>query len=232
MANDVLVIMKPADAEVLARSLQAEGFVVERETDGATGVERALSENFTLVVLDASPGSSGINGIESLRRIRHRSLVPVLMVSAELNDAERILALELGADDYLSKPYPHILPAQELIARTRSILRRAGAGVSAFRHLYRAGGLELDKLKRKVSIGAVEIEMTTAEFDLLELLLKRAGQVVAREEIAQLILGRPLNHNDRSIDMHVSNLRRKLCGVNQDAGRIKAIRGIGYSFTI
>jgi len=231
MTNDVLVIMQPADAEVLTWSLQAEGFAVERETDCLTGVERAISENFVLVILDALPlAASGINGIESLRRIRHCSLVPVLMVSAELNDAERILALELGADDYLSKP--HKLPAQELVARARAILRRAGAGVSAFRHLYRAGGLELDKLKRKVSIDGAEIEMTTAEFDLLELLLKRAGQVVAREDIARLILGRPLNHNDRSVDMHVSNLRRKLGGPREDAGRIKAIRGVGYSFTI
>ncbi len=231
MANDVLVIMPLSDAEALTQSLQAEGFVVEREPDGSSGVERALSENFALIILDASASpAGGISGIESLRRIRQRSLAPVLMIFTSsaglpgLNDAERILALELGADDYLSKPYP----PQELIARVRAILRRAGAGVSAFRHLLRAGDLELDKLKRKVSKGGVEIEMTAAEFDLLELLLARAGQVVAREEIAQLILGRPLNHNDRSIDMHVSNLRRKI----GDAGRINAIRGVGYSFTI
>lgn len=233
MANDILVIMQPTEADALTQSLQAEGFVVERETDSITGIERALSENFILVILDASPtAAGGISGIESLRRIRERSLLPVLMVSAEMNDAERVLALELGADDYLSKPYLHKLPAQELIARVRAILRRTGAGVSAFRHLVRMGDLELDKLKRMVSKSGVEIEMTTAEFDLLELLLKRAGRVVAREEIAQLILGRPLNHNDRSIDMHVSNLRRKLGGAHGDAGRIKAIRGVGYSFTI
>lgn len=227
MGNGILVIMRPSEAEVIQQSLQAEGYAVEREINGATGVERALSENFALVIIDASPTpSSEINGIEALRRIRDRSLTPALMVSAELNDAERILALELGADDYLSKPY---LP-QELLARVRAILRRAGAGVSAFGRLFRAGELELDKLKRKVNKGAVEIEMTTAEFDLLELLLRRAGQVVSREEIAQSILGRPLNNNDRSVDMHVSNLRRKLGGA--DAGLIKAIRGVGYSFTI
>jgi two-component system response regulator CpxR len=229
MANGILVIMRPADAESLTPSLRSEGFVVECEVDCQTGVERVFSENFALVILDSSPAAaSGINGIESLRRIRQRSLAPVLMVSAELNDAERILALELGADDYLSEPY---LP-QELIARVRAILRRAGAGVSVYRHLFRAGDLELDKMKRTVSKGGVEIEMTTAEFDLLELFLKRAGQVVSREEIAQLILGRPLNNNDRSVDMHVSNLRRKLGGGARHAGRIKAIRGVGYSFTI
>jgi DNA-binding response OmpR family regulator len=232
MANDILVIMQSADAEALTRSLQDEGFVVERETDGLTGIERALSENLALVILDASQAAGGISGIQSLRRIRERSLVPVLMVSAEINDAERILALELGADDYLSTPYPHKLLAQELIARVRAILRRTGAGVSVFRHMLKAGDIELDKLRRTVSKSGVEIEMTTAEFDLLELLLKRAGHVVAREEIARLILGRPLNDNDRSIDMHVSNLRRKLSGAQDGAGRIKAIRGVGYSFTI
>ena len=232
MANDILVIMQSADAEALTRPLQDEGFVVERETDGLTGVKRALSENPALVILDASQAAGGISGIQSLRRIRERSLVPVLMVSAEINDAERILALELGADDYLSTPYPHKLLAQELIARVRAILRRTGAGVSVFRHMLKAGDIELDKLRRTVSKSGVEIEMTTAEFDLLELLLKRAGQVVAREEIARLILGRPLNYNDRSIDMHVSNLRRKLSGAQDGAGRIKAIRGVGYSFTI
>ena len=227
MANGILVVMRRSEAEALAQSLRAEGFVVDHETDCQTGVERALSEYFALVILDASPAASGINGIESLRRIRHRSLAPILMVSAELNDAERILALELGADDYLSRPYP----PQELIARVRAILRRAGAGVSLYSHLFRAGDLELDKLKRTVSKGGVKIDMTAAEFDLLELFLKRAGQAVSREEIAQLILGRPLNNNDRSVDMHVSNLRRKLGGSSQ-AGRIKAIRGVGYSFTI
>src|SRR5262245_37635514 len=228
MADGILVIMGRADAEALTQSLRAAGFVVDHEADCQSGIDRALSEDFDLVILDASPAaSSGINGIESLRRIRHRSLTPVLMVSVELNDAERILALELGADDYLSKPYPPL----ELMARVRAILRRAGAGVGVYRHLFRAGDLELDKMKRSVSKGGVEIEMTMAEFDLLELFLKRAGQVVSREEIAQLILDRPLNNNDRSVDMHVSNLRRKLGGP-RGAGRIKAIRGVGYSFTI
>jgi len=225
----VLVIMQPAEAEPLTQYLQAEGFAVERATDGPGGVERALTGDFALVILEAPPlEPSGVGGAELLRRIRQRSLLPVLMVSAELNDAERILALELGADDYLHKPY---LP-QELMARARAILRRAGAGVCAFQHLLKAGDLELDRLKRTVSKGGAEITLTTAEFDLLELLLRRAGQVVMREEMARAILGRPLNYNDRSIDMHISNLRRKLSGAHKGAGRIKAIRGVGYSFTI
>ncbi len=129
MASEVLLIMPPDETDALTQHLQAEGFVVERVVDGADGVERSLAGKFALVIIDASPWSpDGVSGVESLRRIRQRSLLPALMVSAESNDAERILALELGADDYLRKPY---LP-QELIARARAILRRASAGVSAF----------------------------------------------------------------------------------------------------
>jgi len=225
----VLIIMQPAEAEALTPYLRAEGFAVELAADNPEGVERALTGDFALVILEASRlESGGVGGVEMLRRIRQRSLLPALMVSAESNGAERILALEIGADDYLHKPY---LP-QELMARARAILRRAVPGVSAFGHLIKAGDLELDKLKRAVSKDGAEITLTTAEFDLLELLLRRVGQVVTREEIARAILGRPLNHNDRSIDMHVSNLRRKLGGAEKGAGRIKAIRGAGYSFTI
>jgi DNA-binding response OmpR family regulator len=225
----LLLIMQPVEAEALTPYLQAEGFAIERAMDNHDGVERALTGDFALVILEASRlEPDGVGGVETLRRIRRRSLLPALMVSAEANDAERILALELGADDYLRKPY---LP-QELMARARAILRRAIPGVSAFGHLVKAGDLELDKLKRKASKAGVEIALTYAEFDLLELLLRRVGQVVMREEIARAILGRPLNHNDRSVDMHVSNLRRKLGEAGRGSGRIKAIRGAGYSFTI
>jgi two-component system response regulator CpxR len=105
MASDVLLIVQPDEAEALTQYLQAEGFVVERAVDGADGVERSLAGKFALVIIDASPLSpGGVSGVELLRRIRQRSLLPALMVSAESNDAERILALELGADDYLRKP--------------------------------------------------------------------------------------------------------------------------------
>ncbi len=154
MTSDVLLIMQPAEAEALTQYLQAEGFAVERASDGLAGVERALMGEFALVILDTSPlALSDIGGIEFLRRIRQRSLLPVLMVSARLNDAERILALELGADDYRHKPY---LP-QELIARVRAILRRTGMGASAFRHLLKVGDLDLDRLKRTVSKGGPQI---------------------------------------------------------------------------
>jgi DNA-binding response OmpR family regulator len=225
MTHDILAIVRPAEMETLTQFLQAEGFRVEKATDEVTGIERALSGNFALVILEASPvRENGICGTESLRRIRQRSLLPALVLTTEFNEAERSLALELGADDYLGAPYS----PSELAARANALLGRSG--VNTFRHFLRAGELELDVLNRTVNKGVRKIDLTTAEFDLLELLLKRAGQAVSREEIAQSILGRPLNYNDRSIDMHVSNIRRKLRVARNGAGSIRSVRGIGYSF--
>jgi DNA-binding response OmpR family regulator len=227
MKSDILIIMQAAEIEALGQILMTEGFTIERATNVEAGIERAQSGGLVLAILDAAPLLPGaINGIEALRQIRHRLLLPVLMISAEPSDAERILALELGADDYMPRPFL----SQELTARVRSILRRSSAGVSAFRHLLQVGDLALNRMRRTVSQGGVEIALTAAEFDLLELLLKRVGQVVAREEIAQLVLGRALGDNDRSIDVHISNLRRKLGDAG--TGRIKALRAAGYSFTI
>ncbi len=225
----LLVVARPAEAMFLQRFIETEGLAVERLSDTVRAEERALSGSFTMIILDASPEETGgIRGMEILRRIRQRSLLPVLMLSSKEDDSARILTLEAGADDYLQKPY---LP-EELLARVRAILRRAGAGVSDFRHLLKAGDIELDRLRRKVRKSGEDIVLTSAEFDLLDLLLRRAGQPVPRQEIAGLILGRPLNHNDRSIDMHISNLRRKFRGNGKDVVRIEAIRGVGYSFTI
>jgi two-component system response regulator CpxR len=225
----ILVIAPPSEAISLTLILQAEDFAVEALENYPSLVDRIQTGGFALILIDVLPAvETGISGIELLRKIRQRSLLPVLIISNDKSETEKVLALELGADDYIHKPY---LP-QELIARVRAILRRSGAGVTGFSHLLRVGNLELDRLKRKVKKDEVEIALTTAEFELLDIFLKRVGHVVTREEIALVILGRPLNHNDRSIDMHVSNLRRKLANGNVESGRIKAVRGIGYLFTI
>jgi DNA-binding response OmpR family regulator len=219
----LLVIASPSEAQSLIRILQSDEIALRTlEADWSEKLSQTLGEN-DLILINAAPANqSGINAIELLRKVRQHSLIPVLIISDAGNEAERVLALEFGADDYLHKPYSH----QELVARVRAILRRTLVGVSAFRHLLKVRDFELDKLQRKVRRGGEEIALTSAEFDLLEMFLQRAGQTVTREEIAQSILGRPLNHNDRSIDMHVSNLRRKL------GGSIKAIRGVGYSFAV
>jgi two-component system response regulator CpxR len=206
----------------LAEQLQYAGFKVELCQEAEQGVVRALSgEQALTIVAVASPLKSGL---EVLRNIRQRSLQPVVVLAnGKGSGAERILAFELGADDYLEQPCLF----EELTARIRAILRRSGGGVRAFGHLLKVNDLELDKLKRTVRQDGEEVTLTTSEFDLLELLMKRAGQPISREEVAQTIFGRRLNLNDRSIDVHVSNLRKKL-----GAGRIKAVRGVGYSFTL
>jgi two-component system, OmpR family, response regulator CpxR len=222
----ILIVDQSPDSELLASQLQAERFTTEIVNDGAQSVESALSGRHTMVLIDVSP--KGMSGFEVLRRIRESSLLPALLLSARSDDSERILGLELGADDFLHKPWL----TQELAARVRTILRRNSAGVSSFGHLSKVNDLELNRLRRTVRKGGETITLTTAEFDLLELLVQSAGQVTPREEIAARILGHPLNFNDRSVDMHISNLRKKLeLGAN-GTGRIRAVRGVGYSFTL
>lgn len=224
--SDILLIHEPCGnpekSFPLAEQLQHAGFEVELCADAEQGVVRALAGEPSLtIVAVASPLKSGL---EVLRQIRQRSLQPVmLLANGGGSGAERILAFELGADDYLEQTCLF----EEMAARIRAILRRSSGGISAFGHLLKVHDLELDKLKRTVRQDGEEVILTTSEFDLLELLMKRAGQPISREEVAQTIFGRPLNMNDRSIDVHVSNLRKKL-----GAGRIKAIRGVGYSFTL
>ncbi len=222
----ILIVDQPPDSELLASQLQAERFTTEIVNDGAQSVESVLSGRHAMVLIDVSP--QGMSGFEVLRRIRNSSLLPVLMLSPRRDDSERILGLELGADDFLHKPWI----AQELAARVRAILRRNSAGVSSFGHLFKASDLELDRLRRTVRRGAETITLTTAEFDLLELLVRSPGQVASREEIAVTVLCRRLNDNDRSVDVHISDLRKKLGLGANGTGRIKAVRGFGYSFTI
>lgn len=208
--SDILVIHEAdqnfGTSSPLAEQLQYAGFTVELCSNAEPGVVRAASGEHALTIIAiASPGRSAL---EVLRQIRQRSLQPVMLLAERSNggasDAEPILAFELGADDYLGQPFLF----EELIARIRAILRRSSVGVSTFGHLLKVNDLELDKLKRIVRQNGEEITLTISEFDLLELLMKRAGQTVSREEVAQTIFGRRLNLNDRSIDVHVSNLRK------------------------
>jgi DNA-binding response OmpR family regulator len=217
----ILIIGRSSDLELIKGYLQSEGFATESIEEVEQGVGRALSGQHALIILDMPPGRA--SAIEVVRRIRQQAMLPVMILSADYNDTERVLALEFGADDYQPKPLHH----PELIARIRALLRRSSPGTSRFGHLLKGGAIELDKMRRIARNGGKEIVLTTVEFDLLEYLLKKSGQVVSREELAQEVLGRRLNSNDRSIDVHISNLRKKL-EVDQRT-RIKSIRGIGYS---
>lgn len=228
--NRILVVDDDVDlSELLAKYLQREGFEVEMVHNGEQGVDRAMSGDYTLIVLDVM--LPGLNGFEVLSNIRRKSSVPVLMLTARGDDVDRIVGLEMGADDYLQKPFN----PRELIARIRAILRRARPEPSEATALtsperFSVGDVEIDKGTRMVTRGGEQLPLTTVEFDLLEALVRAAGHIVSREDLVKSILGRNFTPYDRSIDTHVSNLRKKLGHYVNGIERIKTIRSVGYIY--
>lgn len=212
--------------ELVGEYLQPEGYTVEAIHNGERGIDRALSNEHDLVVLDVM--LPGTNGFDVLRRIRARSRIPVLMLTARGDDVDRIVGLEIGADDYLPKPFN----PRELVARIRAVLRRMQPAESTNtpRETIIVGDIEMDSNTRNVRRAGELIELTGVEYDLLEILLRSAGQIVKREDLVKDVLGRELSPFDRSIDMHVSNLRKKLGHQFHGLERIKTIRGVGYIY--
>jgi len=214
--------------ELVTEYLEPLGFQIESVHRGDAGAERALAGEHSLVVLDVM--LPGLNGFEVLKRIRAESKIPVLMLTARGDDIDRIIGLEIGADDYLPKPFN----PRELTARIRAILRRttpeASLDQAAERRLS-VGDVELDSGTRSISRAGENVELTAVEFDLLEKLLREAGQIVTREELSKQVLGRSSSPFDRSIDMHISNLRKKLGSGVDTPERIKTVRGVGYIYT-
>lgn len=208
--------------ELLSERLGTEGFVIDAVHDGLRGLERALSNDYALVVLDLM--LPGMSGLDVLRRIRARSPLPVLVLTARGEDVDRILGLEIGADDYLPKPFN----PRELIARIRAILRRTARAATTTEPLV-LGDIRLDPAAREAQIEGAPLGLTNAEFTVLEMLIQRAGQVVTREQLTETVLGRKLGPFDRVIDVHVSNIRKKLSS-GHGTNRIKAVRGSGYLF--
>ena len=226
-AERVLVIDDDVElCKLVTRYLVQEGFQIETVNDGAAGVERALSGNYALIVLDVM--MPGVNGFDVLRRIRAESRLPVLMLTAKGDALDRVLGLEMGADDYLPKPFN----PQELAARIRAILRRAKPETADSGQAMPiiVGDVEMDSRARLVRRGQDVLNLTTVEFDLLEVLLRAAGQVVGREKLTQDVLGRDFSPFDRSIDTHVCNLRKKIGLLEDGTERIKGVRGIGYLY--
>ncbi len=228
--EQVLVIDDDAElCSLVSRYLTREGFQIESVNNGSTGVEKALSGNYSLVVLDVMMPE--MSGFDVLRKIRAESRMPVLMLTARGDALDRVLGLEMGADDYLPKPFS----PPELAARIRAILRRAQPTES----LKANGGkslvvadVEMDLGSRTVHIGHQLLNLTTVEFDLLEVLMREAGQVVKREKLTRDILGREFSPFDRSIDTHVCNLRKKLGPLPDGTDRVKGVRGIGYLYAL
>jgi two-component system response regulator CpxR len=220
----ILIIDDDAELCALLREfLRREGYASECENEGRRGLEAALHGDFNLVVLDVM--LPGIDGFEILRRLRQHSKVPVLMLTARGEDTDRIVGLELGADDYLSKPFN----TRELAARIRAILRRIEPRDAPAAGRLEVNGIAIEPGSRSAWRNGQPVELTTFEFDILETLMRTAGRVVSRDALMEQMYNRKATPYDRSIDMHISHLRKKL---EQDGKPlIKTIRGVGYQFS-
>jgi two-component system response regulator CpxR len=221
----VNILLVDDDAELcglLREFLQREGFTVASEHEGNRGLAKALEPDVDLVVLDVM--LPGLDGFEILRRLRTQSKVPVIMLTARGEDVDRIVGLELGADDYLPKPFN----PRELTARIRAILRRYEPRTEAVSARLEVNGILLDPGSREVMAAGRHVELTTFEFDILEMLMRSAGRVLSRDALMEKFFNRKATPYDRSIDMHISHLRKKLDGGDS---LIKTIRGIGYQFS-
>jgi two-component system, OmpR family, response regulator CpxR len=207
----------------LRRLLKMDGFGVDAVHDADSGIRQALKGEYELVILDVMmPGG---DGRKVLRRIRLTSQVPVIMLTARGDEGDRIAGLEGGADDYLPKPFN----PRELVARMRAVLRRKGD--SALPKIFAIGDLNIDCGQRRVARDGANVALTGSEFDILLLLVRSAGKVLSRDEIAEAALGRPIGVFDRSIDNHISNLRKKLGTHVGEVERIQNVRGAGYAYT-
>jgi len=208
------------DQEILTlldEYLAKNGFEVEGFADGESFLSRDESE-FSLLILDI--GLPGIDGLEICRRLRQRSSIPIIMLTAASDDLDRILGLELGADDYLGKPFN----PRELLARIKALLRRTHTD---FEDEISDDQIEINYAARKASIAGTELELTGAEFDLLCVFHKNLGTVLSRNEIGELLHGRRIDPLDRSIDTNVSRLRQKLSD-HFEGEIIQSVRGKGY----
>jgi len=212
--------------EMLTQYLAAEGFAVDTANDGETALAKARSGNYDLIVLDVM--MPRMNGFDVLRELRARSLIPVLMLTARGEDVDSIVGLELGADDYLAKPCnPRVL-----VARVRAILRRAeSAAAPDGPAILKLGDLEINAGTRRVQLRGQPVAMTSTEYSVLEALLHEAGHVVSKANLSERALGRKLTRYDRSLDMHVASLRKKLGPLDGGEERIKTVRGVGYQYT-
>ena len=207
--------------EMLKEFLAPDHLDVSARLNGEDGLQALQDETWDLLILDIM--LPGMNGIEVLKQIRQDSDIPVIMLTARGDDVDRILGLEFGADDYLSKPFN----PRELLARIKAIMRRSRSGEKRGKAIT-VGSLELDVHSRRVSAGGESIRLTGTEFELLRCLAESPGKVVPKEQLTQQVLGRRHLPYDRSIDTHVSNVRGKLSSAGVDNPSIRSQRGVGY----
>ncbi|MDR3752610.1 MAG: response regulator transcription factor [Terracidiphilus sp.] len=226
--EDILLIDDDVElCSMLTDYLGRYEFRVHSVHRGDEGLKTARGRDWALILLDVM--LPGLDGFEVLKQIRASSDVSVMLLTARGEDIDRIVGLEIGADDYLPKPFN----PRELLARMRAILRRhSGAATRTEPALLRVDDLELDAAARSVMQGGKKIDLTSVEFALLETLMRFPGQVVSREQLSESVLGRKFDPFDRSLDMHVSRLRRKLSENGARDEQVKTIRGAGYQLAV
>ena len=229
MSSQLLMIEDDARlAGMVAEYLGQSGFVVSHAGDGLGGLTRLQELAPDLVILDLM--LPDIDGLEVCRRIRslpgEAARVPVLMLTAKGDPMDRIIGLELGADDYLPKPFE----PRELLARVRAILRRRSDGARPTTKVIRFGSLEIDRDARSVTVGGSPSDLTSYQFDLLVALAERAGRVLSRDQIMEAVRGRELEAFDRSIDVHMGRIRAAIEEDAKNPKRILTVRGVGYVF--
>ena len=210
--------------ELLSEFLASEGFKISTAFNGIDGLEYAQENEYDLILLDVM--MPGLNGFDLLKALGGRHHTPILMLTAKGDDTDRVLGLELGADDYLAKPYN----PSELLARIKAILRRIDiiAGKDSNQTLFH-NNIELKNSTREIFCNKQSVELTGTEFEMLHLLMENLDNIVSKEQLSEQVLGRELSLYDRSIDMHISNIRKKLQQKAQSE-KIKTIRGVGYVF--
>jgi DNA-binding response OmpR family regulator len=201
--------------DLLASYLRQNGMEVVGASDAARGLAMLDAEHFDAVLLDVM--MPGMNGLEACKRIRQKSNVPLLMLTAKGDETDRVVGLELGADDYVAKPFS----PRELLARLRAVLRRANP--AAFAEKIVVGDLTVDLAGREAHVAGRALDLTGLEFDLLVALAKRAGKVISRDTLLSEAGRSDVNVGERTVDVHISHLRQKL-----GDGRIRTVRGVGY----
>lgn len=228
MDNGLLLVDDDRElCNMLQSYLAQEGFTADAVYDGESAIDKVLNNNYSLVILDIMlPGHSGF---EVLKTIRETSSIPVLMLTARGEDVDSVVGLELGADDYLAKPCnPRVL-----VAHIRAILRRSQTNNLSDNpdNQLTIGNIELFPHSRTVYREHDPVALTSTEFTILETLMRNAGNVVNKNELSEIALGRKLAHFDRSLDVHISNVRKKLGFISENNDRIKTVRNVGYLFS-
>jgi len=211
---------------MLTEFLRGEGFEIATAFNGREGAVAALDPTLDAVILDVM--MPDISGHEALQRIRSKSSVPVIMLTAKGAEEERAAGLEMGADDYIAKPYY----ARELLARLKAVLRRQASGNPQSPQVFKAGKLRLFPAQREITFDGAPLEVTTSEFNLLETLLRSGDAVATKDELSWSVSGRRREQYDRSVDVHVSNLRKKLYTISDKTIIIETVRAVGYRLKV